>query len=64
MKTQCLEQWRLWREPVTAAIVAVVGCSLSRGFYCSASGASVADLAANVTQIPVSISIVWYVYHF
>ena len=39
-------------------------CSLSQGFYCSASGASVDDLAANVKQIPVSISIVSYVYHF
>ena len=47
-----------------AAIVDVVGFSLSQGFYCSVSGASVADLAVNVKQIPVYISIVSYVYHF
>ena len=35
----------LWRESGTAAIVAVVGCSLGQGLYCSASGASVDDLA-------------------
>ena len=51
-------QWGLWRESGTAATVAVVGCSLNRGFYCLASGASVADLATNVKQIPVFISIV------
>ena len=43
-----------------AAVVAVVGCSLSDSFSCSASGASIADLATNVKQIPVSISIVSY----
>ena len=34
----------LWRESGTAAIVVVVGCSLSQGLYCLASGASVDDL--------------------
>ena len=51
-----VELWReLWREAGTAAIIAVVGCSLSRGFYCSASGASVAGLVANAKQPPGSV---------
>ena len=63
-KVQCLEHWELCKESGTAQIFAVVGCSLSQGFYCSASGASVADLPANVKQIPAYISMVSYVYHF
>ena len=35
-----------------------------RCFYCAASGALIDDLAANVKHIPVSISIVSYVYFF
>ena len=57
-KARCHGQWELRGEAGAAAIIAVVGCSLSRGFYCLASGASVAGLVPGVEQTPGSVSIV------
>ena len=58
LEARCHGQWELRGEAGTAAIIAVVGCSLGRSFYCSASGASVAGLVPGVKQTPGSVSIV------
>ena len=60
LKAQSLGQRELWRESGTSTIVAAVGCSISRSFYCSASGASVAVLVTNAKQTPWPVSIVSY----
>ena len=58
LEARCHGQWELRGEAGTAAIIAVVGFSLGRSFYCSASGASVAGLVPGVKQTPGSVSIV------